>query len=419
MDDDGAVRRRPRGGLLGAALALLLVFAAVRLTAAEPGPPTPPETAGTGLLDLPTRGSLAGDDGWLAALTAARALADLPPDRHVAYAGDAAGVRLALVLAGAPSRPTAVWLTGPAGSGPDGMVLAAGPVPVGPREPLALWDVPRGAGRGGLLLVVALPGDQVELLTGRVVDAAGQETRLRTTLPLHDGVAVATAEPPAAPADGDFTAGRLVVTRGATPLTVAPLLSARGAAAATAPIDPADPRGLRATVDEAQLQAVLHEMVGAYGLLPERVSPALLAAGPVGDERSRAVLVGVTLPSGATVAWLSVAATAPDAVPRVVSTRPAAAGTALLDRVVAVPAGWAVSRIPLPPGDGPPGWLVVSGPRGGTAAEALSAGGNVLAAFPLAGGSGTAQVPPGTSAVRVVDDIGAFVAGSRLARVAG
>src|SRR3569833_3893669 len=132
-------------------------------------------------------------------------------------------------------------------------------------------------------------------------------------------------------------------------------------------------------------------MVAAYGIPSSRISPMLLTTGPVGDAGDQAELVGATLPSGATVAWLAVAGIGPG-VPliRVVRTAPAPAGTALLDRVIAVPAGWAVSRLPLPPGSGPAGWLVVSAPRAGTTAEALAVNGQRLAAFPLVAGAGVA-----------------------------
>ena len=71
------------------------------------------------------------------------------------------------------------------------------------------------------------------------------------------------------------------------------------------------------------------------------------------------------------------------------------------------------------PGSGPPGWLVVSGPRTGTTAEVLDADGETLADFPLVAGAGVGAVPTGTVGIRVVDSAGDDLGGAPLAELPG
>jgi hypothetical protein len=423
--DDGhapeATRQRSRGpgGVLAATLALLLVFVAVRLTTSSASPrerhradPTP--VVADELFDVPTRGSLAGDAAWVSAVASVPVLDVLPAQRHVALATDAPEERIALVLGRSGHDVYTAWLTGPSGAPPEQMVLAAPPSATTPGPgPVALWDVPELGWTGGLLVVLAQPGDEVSFGTGRTVAADGSEEQRANVLPVSDGVVTAAVGPPVAD-----NAGSVLVRRGRNSIGITPPLSDRARQVAEGPIDVADPRGLRGSVDEAQLQSVLHEMAAAYGLAPRMISPLLLATGPVGDTGDRAILVGATMLSGATVAWLGVGGPGHASL-RTVATLPAPAGTAVLDRVVAAPAGWAVSRLPLPPGDGPPGWLVISAPRTGTTAQVLDPGGDPLATLPLVAGAGVAPVPPGTTTVRVLDADGAEVSRSPVAELPG
>lgn len=410
--------RRSRGsaGVLAAAVALVLVFVAVRLSGSPPPPSSRaqvgpeisavPSPARTTLFDLAPRGSLAEDPAWLSATAALDTLASLPADRHVAFAGDASEERIALVLGRDGGLTVAQWMTGPVGARPDQMAPVAPPSTVSGSGPIALWDVPERHWTWGLLVVVAHPDDAVIFLLGRSVQSDGQESPARTTLPAVGGIALAPVGPPVAVPRGSPGPGWVVAVQGGIEMSAAPVLSTAAQQVAAAPVPTADPRGLRGSVDETQAQDLLHEMVGTYGLQPSMISPTLLTAGPIGDAGDRAILVGATLPTGATVVWLGVAGTGPGQTIRVVATVPAAAGTALGDRVLALPAGWAVSRLPLPPGDGPPGWLVISGPRTGTAAEVLDAAGATLTTVPLDDGAGVAPVPPGTAAIRVLDAAG-------------
>jgi hypothetical protein len=420
MDDDSVqrpARRRGPGGVLLAVLALVLVFAAVRLTSssapAERADPAPTTAAELELFDLPPQGSLADDEDFLAGLVAAVPQDALPPERHVVLATELAEERVALVLGRDSGGVHAAWLTGAPDAGPSEMTPAVAPHAVIGREPQALWDVPELDWTGGVLVVVAPPGAEVTFARGRTVHADGTEGFDPQLLPRTDGVAAGPVGPPV----GD-TGSLVTVQHGVRSYVVTPLLSDRARQVADAPIEPADPRGVRDEVDQGRLQSLLHDMAGAYGLPAAVLGPVLLAVGPVGDA-DQAVLVGATLPTGATVAWLGVAGTGTaDVLVRTASTVPAPTGAAVTGRVLAVPAGWAVSRLPVPRGDAPPGWLVISGPRDGTTAELLSPAGRTLGALPLVDGAGTGPVPQGTAAVRVLDGSGTSLAGSPLTQLA-
>jgi len=428
MDDDGAggpgTRQRSRGpgGVLAAAVALVLVFLAVRLTSSSSPPddhdradPAPRTTDAIGLFDAATRGTLARQTAWISGLAALPALDVLPPQRHVALATDAPTERIALVLGRSGRDVYTAWLTGPAGAPPEQMALAAPPSATGGRPVPALWDVPELAWTPGLLVVLAEPGDQVSFATGSTIDADGHPGQQSNALPVIDGVVTAAVDAPVGEGGGVVT-----VRRSGSSTGFSPPLSDRARQVAEAPVEVADPRGLRASVDEAQLQAVLHEMAGAYGLAPPIISPVLLAAGPVGDSGERAVLVGATMPTGATVAWIGVTGSGSgDPATRIEPTPPAAAGAALRDRVLAVPLGWAVSRLPLPRAESPPGWLVISGPRGGTAAQLLGPGDDRIGTLPLVDGAGIGPVPPATTAVRVVGADGTELGRAPVAELPG
>ena len=416
-------RSRAPGGVLAAAVALVLVFLAVRLTSSSTPParehdradPRPVQTHPVEFFDMATRGTLAEDTAWVTGVAALPLLTALPAERHVVLATDVPEERIALVLGRAGSDTVAAWLVGPTGGPPGQMTLATTPFAVSGWDPVALWDVPPAQWTGGLVVVVGHPGDEFSFLPGNSVAADGSQERVANRLPNTDGVAVAPVGPPPAPS------GTLVLINSRSGAwRLPPVLSDRAQVLAEAPVQPADPRGLRAGVDELRLQSLLRDMVAAYGLAPAQISPILLATGPVGDAGDQAVLVGATLPTGATVAWLGVAGSGPgEPVIRVVPTVPEAAGTALLDRVVAVPAGWAVSRLPLPPADTPPGWVVISGPRAGTTALLLGLDGEPLATLPLVGGAGVGPAPPGTVAVRVLDARGSYAGQAPLVELPG
>ncbi|WP_324274997.1 hypothetical protein [Blastococcus brunescens] len=85
--------------------------------------------------------------------------------RTTAFAGDVPGSRVALVVARLRDGDLLqAWFTGPSGAAPTDMVLAeldGAP----PGEPVALLDVPDPVTGRGVLVVVAFPGDDIEVRT--------------------------------------------------------------------------------------------------------------------------------------------------------------------------------------------------------------------------------------------------------------
>ena len=220
----GLARRRAlrRTSLVAAALAVALVVVGVPLGLSwlrGPDQVVPAGPSATGsLYDLPTRGSLADDEefveavrrlSWVPALPeplpAGQTLEDVglpdPPlqRRHVVFVSDVPGSgRWALVAADPddltalltpPEGPTTglAWFRGPEGADPDEMSAVEGPEVVPSGRPVTNLDEATGA-----LVVVAAPGDTVELSTGPTIAADGTSSRRFATVadPDGDGIAV-------------------------------------------------------------------------------------------------------------------------------------------------------------------------------------------------------------------------------------
>jgi hypothetical protein len=364
-------------------------------------------------LDVPTRGSLAGDEDWLAGIRALSWLSkDMPApppeiefpdpaleDRTVAFAGDVPGGRVALVLARTGSGTLVrAWFTGPRDAQPRDMVLASRPWGAPREDPLALWVAPDPASDRAVLVVVSRPGDQVEVLTGRDVAASGETSELWEPLLLEDGAGAMTL----GSALASPSSPELRIRRTGEQRTVVPEFRFSDAVieAALAPVAVADPRGLLARVDGEALQWAVQALVAHYGLPADRLDPTLLAGGPVGGSGTSTVLVGVTFPSGATTVHLLTHQgdrNAPEGASSIgMLTDPAPAGTALLDRVVAVPLGDTIT---------------VSAPAAGVLAEVYLKDGTLLTTMPLVEGAGSAPLPPpAAQRVRILDADGIVVA---------
>ncbi|MFP5369350.1 MAG: hypothetical protein ACLGI3_01170, partial [Actinomycetes bacterium] len=186
-------QRRNRKALTAAGIAAALVFVGLPALASgvltdgsrgeSAAPSTRPRTPAPSHLDLPTRGSLAGDEEWLAGVRAVSwlpgDLASYPPeaakamvdpaveDRKVVFAGDVPGGRVALVMARAERELLQAWYAGPERARPAEMRLVTGPGN-GPRtQPLGILTEPDPASGRVTLVVVAQPGDEADVLTGR------------------------------------------------------------------------------------------------------------------------------------------------------------------------------------------------------------------------------------------------------------
>ena len=412
-------QRRARAALAAGALAALVVVVGVPVAAStflgDPGRTAAPSDGPAAdvvptLSELSTRGSLAGDPAWLDAveqLPWGAATADEPPvtGRIVAFAGDVPGARVALVLGGT-GAPAHAWFVGPVGATPEQMTLAAQPTETIEMAPIALMDAPEPASDSRTLVVVAWPGDEVSLVTGRSVDAAGEASVHRRPVPVTDGVgAIATDGPPTWPVEVQLWVKRNTGVPGSYNPTLT--VSDRSTAAGRPAVAVADPRGLLDSVRAGDVQAVVTALTGYYGLPADDLRPTLLAAGPpAAGSPSSTVLVGITFPSGATAAAELILWPDDDGSglsSQVALTETAPAGTALLDRVFVVPASVTGGLM-----------LTISGPTTATTAVVHGRDGARLVTVPLLEGAGTGAVPanPDGATVRFFDAGGALVATS-------
>ncbi|WP_299951708.1 hypothetical protein [uncultured Modestobacter sp.] len=177
---------------------------------------TPPPT----LYDVPTRGSLAGDEEFLAAMAETSWTdptgpdgpvpdwgmpAPVPGTQRVVYAADVPGdQRWAVVIAQSGAEWVYAWFTGPRGGEPAEMTPLISSMPVSGRDRLALLDAP---GETGTLVVLAEPGSTAEYSPSLDRAPSGQLVRDHDRLPTVDGVPLDVV-----PAPLTWTAGLVRVT---------------------------------------------------------------------------------------------------------------------------------------------------------------------------------------------------------------
>jgi hypothetical protein len=268
--------------------------------------------------------------------------------------------------------------------------------------PLTLLDLPDPGSDGFVLVVVAFPGDEVELMTGRTVTASGEILGRWEPVPMEHGAGALSLDSPVIWLK-DNARGR-IARDGEFSASFAPRFSDRAAAVeerGSVDLDALpDPRGVRAVVHGSVLWEAVHHLVATFGAHSDDMGLTLLAGGPVEGLPTSTLLVGATFPSGATVGFL---AAYPNDLPdpsgarvSVTLTATAPAGTALPDRVFAM----AFTDV-----------FVVAGPSEGAQAELYDSGGTLVGTVPLAAGAGAIPVPAGKPAlVRVIDAAGALVA---------
>ena len=336
MDDGSATRRRSRRSVLIGGICVAVAVAAgscldgdasvpdpVPSADAAPGPRGNP-IASSGLLDRPTRGSLASDSAFVDAV---RALPwgggqqemrpdgsvpggppEPPPDqRTVVFAGDVPGGRWSVVvgpidfgagpgqlpgIAGDPDLAAAVF-TGPPDAAPEQMTIAGGVNLVPANWAPALLDPTTGT-----LLVVATPGDQVEVSERPEIAADGSGSREYRQVETTDGIAVVRL-----PTRGQYNwASTFRVVRQGRPQSVQLPWAVSEPDSAVPDISIGFPRGEPSPTGRAAAAWTAEQILAEVGLPSTEVQVAAQWVGTMPDSGPWEVaVVTVTLPSGALV----------------------------------------------------------------------------------------------------------------------
>lgn len=327
--------RLQRAGLAGAVLAVVLVVAGVPLalggTDARQSDPAAPPAPAADVYGTPTRGSLAGDRGFVEEVLRLPwsdpgfESDPAPPEaaRRVAFAGDVAGGRWALVVGPAqvgsaasdgtvtePGTDTVVpaaWFVGPAGSAPEQLTRYRQSPGLDPDLPTALLDSSTGA-----LVVLAAPGDEIEVSRRPEVDAAGVVARTYDPVPAPDGAAVLALEP--GELLYDPAVRYRVVRQGVVVAETGPLGHPNPAALQDPDLAISAAHGSWAT-DTDVVRALAESSIGQTGLRSEQLDLTVQWAGEVpGPDGlpATAALLTATFPSGAVLLQGAVSWTTPD-----------------------------------------------------------------------------------------------------------
>jgi hypothetical protein len=278
------------------------------------------------ILGGPTRGSLAGDHTFVEGVrtlpwpqeppgpaeagTVVQPGPDVPVEtRSVVFAGEVGDERWALVVGRLPSvppdatgipageplpdQPVAAWFAGPADAGPDGMTMRTLPNGISTDWPIAVTDP-----RTGFLVIVAAPGDVVEVSERPDITADGSTTREWQQVETVDGIAITRVSPFLA--SYDASTSYRVLRNGR--------IEARGmpwSFAADQPSEPLPieyPRGRPSGLGERAARLAAEHVLAELRLSAGQVDITAHWVGDVpGADGGQAAVVTVTLPSGAVV----------------------------------------------------------------------------------------------------------------------
>jgi hypothetical protein len=192
-----------------------------------------------------------------------------------------------------PEQVVVAWFAGPPDAAPGQMNLRSGPSIISPAWPLAITDP-----RTGALVVVAAPGDVVEVSERPEVDADGSTTREWTEVETVDGIAITRVSPFVRPYDAS-TSYR-VLRNGRIEARDMPWSFRSEQPAPSAPI--AYPRGRPSEVGQQVAAYAAEHVLAELGLSPAQVEITAQWVGSVpAGGAGQAAVVTVTLPSGAVV----------------------------------------------------------------------------------------------------------------------
>ena len=436
MDDGSATRTRSRRRLAIGGIGVVLAVVAGSYLDDDPSPsgpvPSPDPVRGprsnpvtsSELLERPTRGSLASDSAFVDGVRAlpwtsgppetlpdGRVLAgppEPPPEqRTVVFAGDVPDGRWAVVvgpidfgagpgeLPGIPGEPdlAAVVFTGPKGAALEQMAIAGGVNSVPANWTPALLDP-----QTGTVLVIATPGDQVEVSARPEIDADGNGSRSYREVETVDGVAVVQLTT----GGQDTWAPTYRVVREGRPQSELYPWPVAGPDDAVPDLSIGFPRGEPTSTGRALAARTADRILGEVGLPSADVQVAAQWVGPLpGSGQEEVAVVTVTLPSGAVV----VAAQLPEPDGAVGSSMGGICGRAVL------PAGPPASRrmyaltcdvYDVESGVRRGTSLVVVGPRDVTLVRIYGRNGAFVSEHPSDDGVLAIPLPPNTDAVEAV-----------------
>ncbi|MFP5370386.1 MAG: RNA polymerase sigma factor, partial [Actinomycetes bacterium] len=323
-------RRRRLTGIAGALAAAVVTVVAVRPDdrPATPDVPAVVPAEAIAVHDLPTRGSLAGDTAFLDGVRAlpweseifgvdgAPAYA-MPSFRRVVFAGDVPGGRWALVVGSSSSGDPRggpdgsgdllqAWFTGPPGAAPEQMALSSYPLGVPPDVPVALLDP-----RTGTLVVVAAPGDAVEVSERSVLAADG--SRSRPYQPADTTEGIATTRIGLGGTTLPFAVHYRVLRGGTVVASSSPEWVVSSVGPDLPVVDISYPRGIPAADAASAAQSAALAVLVPLGLPVRGTDVVARWAGPLPEPADGALaVVTVTAPSGAVVTtahWQAVSGT--------------------------------------------------------------------------------------------------------------
>jgi hypothetical protein len=395
--------------------------------------PAAPAPSSAAVYSAPTRGSLADEAFFVDGVrrlpwTGGPAGDDVPEppldSRHVVFAGTFSFGRWVLVAGADPDEPlprdengdgrreldrldtvAIAWFSGPEDATPEEMTLTTVPRIVAADEPTSLVESRRGG-----MVIVAAPGDRIEVSALLQLNADGTPRREYERVSDWNGVVVRQEVPIASHERGY----RYRVIRDGTVLTGTyesiPDPDFRQPAIEFDRLRPAPPP---APGDYAAAAAI-DDLFGRTGVsAPFVPSSTIVWAGDLATRdggSARLTVLAVVMPASDGSPYYVTGALGFDAGGSEVATTSCGAefrpGDPPPDQSVFVlrcdPAGG--------PGDAPTDSLVVVAPPASAVAKALDAGGRVLAEYALTDGVAVAPVPPGLATVQVLDDAGASVA---------
>ena len=303
-------QNRRRAGLLAAGAAAVVAAVAIPLgaggvtgTDGGGGADRTASTVGYEAYPVGPRGDLADDAAYVDGLLArdwypSPEMPDPAPEtRQVLFAGTVPGGVRALVSGWEDGRRTGLWLHGAAGAEPAELEPLGDPSPLADGEPISFLSTVDGS---GALVVLAEPGDVVEVSSGAEVAADGSIVRAPFE-PVGNAEGLAVVD--AAGLSPRSLAVR--ISRDGTVLSEGPAGSAilGGGSGPGDSVPPLD--GAAGDPDPALVQQLADGVLEELDLTPEQVDVDVLWGGPIGNANrpgAQAAVLTVGLPTGAVVA---------------------------------------------------------------------------------------------------------------------